>query len=106
MIVGMVSVYCQLRELSDQLDALSEADLQIIFHDTVIIAGQSQNASCHGIHQVFAGCFHDHVPRKIGRHLTALYDNLSETRESLLIRHLAHQKQIDNLIIAQLISRK
>ena len=65
-IVGVVSVNGQQRELGNQLDALPEGIADAGVDGALVIGCQGENAPGHGVHDVLAGGFHDDVPGEVG----------------------------------------
>lgn len=102
MVIRMIAVYREQRELRDELDRLAYIVLQRIGRCPFIIGSKRQDAPCHGVHDVLCGRLHDHISCKILRQFPRLPQDPREFLCFLFIRIFAKQEQIRDLFKAEL----
>ena len=78
MIVGMIPVYGQHREHTDQPETLAHHILYGSVIAVPVIGGQRQHAPGQRVHDIAAGRFHDHVPGEIRGQDPAGHQNFPE----------------------------
>ena len=101
-IVGVVSVNGQQRELGNQLDALPEGIADAGVDGAFVIGRQGENAPGHGVHDVLAGGFHDDVPGEVGGKGSALAQQCPEFLRGGAVRQLPHKQKVGDFLVAKL----
>ena len=101
-VVGVVAVHRQHGELGDQPDALADGVAQVAI-DLVVVAGQGEDASGHGVHDVLGGGLHDHVPGEVGGQGTAVAEDAGELLQLLGVGQVAEEEEVGDLLKPKLV---
>ena len=94
----MIPVNHQHRKLADQVQALPEHIRNRCIIRLLIIGIQIQNGARQAVHHIPAWRLHNDIPDEIRRKRTPLYKRIMKNRKFLLIRQLAKQQKIRDLL--------